>query len=186
MTARQIHRSAPVAIALAGLLSVFAAQAALLTKADYQAGKTRIETDFKSGKAACQSLAGNAKDVCLEQAKAKEKVARADIEFGYTGTMADQRKLSVAKAESDYAVANEMCDDKAGNAKDVCKQEAKAAETKALADVNLDKKVGEARTDANADKLDADYKVAIEKCDALAGDAKTSCVAGAKARFGKT
>jgi hypothetical protein len=33
---------------------------------------------------------------------------------------------------------------------------------------------------------DADYKVAIEKCDALAGDAKASCVAAAKAKFGKS
>jgi hypothetical protein len=31
----------------------------------------------------------------------------------------------------------------------------------------------------------ADYKVAIEKCDALAGDARNNCVAAAKARFGK-
>ncbi|MBK6851197.1 MAG: hypothetical protein IPG93_06255 [Burkholderiales bacterium] len=29
-------------------------------------------------------------------------------------------------------------------------------------------------------------KVATEKCDGLAGDAKTSCMADAKARFGKT
>ena len=33
---------------------------------------------------------------------------------------------------------------------------------------------------------DADYKVPIEKCDALAGDAKSSCVAAAKAKFGKS
>lgn len=45
--------------------------------------------------------------------------------------------------------------------------------------------IGEARKDAAADKLDADYKVAIEKCDALAGDAKNSCVAAAKTKFGK-
>ena len=35
-------------------------------------------------------------------------------------------------------------------------------------------------------KTDADYKVAAEKCEALAGDAKSSCMASAKAKFGKT
>ena len=92
----------------------------------------------------------------------------------------------VAQAETTYAVAKERCDDKAGNAKDVCVQEAKAAETKALADAKLGKVVGAARTDAAQDKRDADYKVQLEKCDALAGDAKTGCVATAKSTFGKT
>ena len=32
---------------------------------------------------------------------------------------------------------------------------------------------------------DADYKVAIEKCDALAGPAKDACIGNAKARYGK-
>ena len=94
--------------------------------------------------------------------------------------------MLVAKAESSYAVAKEKCDDMAGNAKDVCVTQAKAVETKALADAKLGKEIGEAKKDAAADKLDADYKVAIEKCDAMAGDAKASCVAAAKANFGKT
>jgi hypothetical protein len=47
-------------------------------------------------------------------------------------------------------------------------------------------RVGEARSEANADVRDADYKVAIEKCDALAGATKESCVSGAKLQFGKS
>ena len=35
-------------------------------------------------------------------------------------------------------------------------------------------------------KRDADYKVAAEKCDAATGDAKASCMAAAKAKYGKT
>ena len=47
------------------------------------------------------------------------------------------------------------------------------------------KQVGEARKDAAEDKRDADYKVAAEKCDALAGDPKTGCMNAAKAKYGK-
>ena len=64
--------------------------------------------------------------------------------------------------------------------------EAKAVETRALADAKLGKQIGEAKKDATEDKRDADYKVAAEKCDALAGDAKSSCIAAAKAKFGKS
>jgi len=169
----------------ASLLALPAAYAATMAKSDYRAGKTRISADYKTDKAACASLKANAKDICVQEAKAKEKVALAEIEYSYTGKAADRTKVMVAKAESAYAVAKERCDDKSGNAKDVCVKEAKAVEIKALADAKLGKEIGEARKDAAADKLDADYKVAIEKCDALAGDAKNNCVAAAKTKFGK-
>jgi hypothetical protein len=65
-------------------------------------------------------------------------------------------------------------------------KEAKAAETRAMADAKTGKEVSAARSDAADDKRDAEYKVAVEKCDALAGDAKNSCVAAAKAKYGKS
>ena len=40
-------------------------------------------------------------------------------------------------------------------------------------------KQADARKEANADKRAADYKVAIEKCDALAGPGKDACVSNA-------
>lgn len=173
------------ALLVASLLALPTVYAATMTKADYKTGKARISADFKTDKAACASLAANAKDICMQEAKAKEKVALAEIEYGYTGKTGDRNKVMVAKAEPAYAVAKERCDDKAGNAKDVCVKEAKAVEIKALADAKMGKEIGEAKKDAAGDKLDADYRVAIEKCDALAGDAKSSCVAAAKSRFGK-
>lgn len=173
------------ALLVASLLALPAVYAATMTKADYKAGKTRISADYKTDKSACASQTSNAKDICLQEAKAKEKVALAELEYGYTGKPADRTKVLVVKAESAYAVAKERCDDQSGNAKDVCVKEAKAVEIKALADAKMGKEIGEAKKDAAADKLDADYKVAIEKCDALAGDAKSGCVAAAKTKFGK-
>jgi len=162
------------------------AQAATMTKAEYQAGKTRISADVKADKAACVLLADNAKDICIEEAKAKEKVARAELKYGYTAKSSDRNKVLVAKAEADYAVAKEKCDDQSGNAKDVCVQEAKALKTKALANAKMGKEIGEAKVDASQAKRDADYKVATEKCDSMSGDAKASCAAAAKTKFGKS
>ncbi len=76
-------------------------------------------------------------------------------------------------------------------------KEAKAAHMKAKADAKVDRvaadtsnksaeKTAEARRDAAEDKRDADYKVAIEKCDSLAGAAKDTCVTNAKVKYGKS
>jgi len=179
------HLKLKSSLILAAMLALPMAQAASVTKTDYSATKTRIAAEYKTDKTGCASLAGNAKDICVEQAKGKQKVALAELEYSYTGKPADQTKVQVAKAESAYAVAKEMCDDLAGNPKDVCVKEAKAVEVKALADARMGKEISAAQTDAADAKRDADYKVAVEKCDALAGDAKDSCLSAAKARSGK-
>jgi hypothetical protein len=172
-------------LVMAALLALPLAQAANMSQADYGAAKTRIGADHKAARSACDSKAGNAKDVCVEEASAKQKVAQAELEFGYSGTASDQNKVSMAKAEAAYAVAKEKCDDQAGNAQDVCVKEAKAVEAKAIADAKMAQDIGAAKADASQAKRDADYKVAVEKCDAMAGDAKTSCVNAAKLTFGK-
>lgn len=179
------HFNLKASFIVAAMLVFSGAQAATMTKADYNADKTRISADYKTDKTACVSFAGNAKDICMEEAKAKEEIARAELEYSYSGKASDQTKLLEVKAKAAYAVAKEKCDDKAGNEKDVCVKEAKAIETKALADAKMGKQIGEAKKDATEEKRDADYKVAVEKCDAMAGDAKDSCMAAAKTKFGK-
>ena len=160
--------------------------AAAMTHAEYAAKKDQVSADYKSDKAACDKLSGNAKDVCVKKAKGKESVAKAELEYSYSGKESDGAKIAKKKADANYAVAKEQCDDRKGNDKDVCVKEAKAAHEKALADVKLNKKVSSAEKDAAQDKRDADYKVAIEKCDSMSGDAKTNCVKAAKERYGKS
>jgi hypothetical protein len=178
-----------------------------MSNTDYKAAKTKIGAEYKTEKAACGSLSGNANDICVAEAKGKEKVARADLEAAYKPTQKTYYKARVAKAEADYAVAREKCDDQAGNVKDVCVKEAKAAETAAKADATVKRKTSDAnavaseksadargeansesadaRKDAAAEKLDANYAVAKEKCDAYAGSAKDNCLSQAKTKFGK-
>lgn len=179
-------RHCKTGIALAAMFAASGAFAATGNKTDYSAAKDRVSAEYKADNKACAAYSGNQKDVCHEQAEGKKKVALAEAEFAYTGKAADENKVAVAKADASYAVAKEMCDDKGGNAKDVCVTEAKSAHTKGLADAKLNKKVGEARMDAADDKRDADYKVATEKCDSLAGDAKSACISAAKVKFNKS
>ena len=84
-------------------------------------------------------MSGNAKDVCMEEAKGKEKVAKAEADAAYKNTPKARESARVAHADADYNVAKEKCDDLAGNQKDVCVKEAKAAHMKAKADAKVDR-----------------------------------------------
>lgn len=171
---------------IAAMMVAAAAQSATMSKADHNAAKTRISAQYKTDKAACADLKKNAKDVCQVESKGKQNIALAELQHGYSGKPADRMKMLKVRAQADYALAKEKCDDLEGNAKDVCVKEAKAVETKALVNAKSAQEVVEIKKDAAQEKRDADYAVAAQKCDAMAGDAKNSCIAAAKARFGKT
>jgi len=167
-----------------------------MSKDSYATAIKDADAQYKVDKEACSPMKGNARDICLAQAKGKQDVAKAEAEAAYKNTPKAREAARVAQAQADYKVASEKCDDLAGNSKDVCVKEAKAGLVKGKADAKVDRvtadtrqdaatKQAEARKDASTDKREAEYKVAIEKCDALAGSAKDACVSNAKARFGK-
>ena len=161
------------------------ATAQTISKTDFNTAKTRISSENKADKTMCKQLAGNAKDICNAEANAKEKIAKAELTYSYTAKTADKVKISTVRADATYAIAKERCDDLAGNPKATCNTEAKAIHTKTLADIKMGKQINEARVDDTQTKLDADYKVATQKCASLADEAKSSCVAAAKTKFGK-
>lgn len=174
-----------VAICAGALVFAGSAGAANGDKATYDQAKASAKAGYDTDKKACDSLAGNAKDICVAEAKAKRVRIDENAEASYKNTPKAREHAVHEIAEADYNVAKERCDDKAGNEKDVCVKEAKAVMTRSQADAKAAQKGSEARIDATKDKREAEYKVAAEKCDALSGDAKSSCVASAKAQFGK-
>lgn len=170
----------------AALLSALLCGAGVLHAADdYAARKDAIDAQYKTDRQACSSLAGNAKDICAEEAQGKQKVARAELEAARDPSPKRQEKLVEARADATYEVAKERCDDLAGNAKDICVKDAKAAHTRAIADAKATRASATARAEAREDKNEAQYKAAVERCDSLAGDAKDACVAAAQARHGQ-
>lgn len=198
-----MRKFASTAIAVAiGIALSNSALAQALSKNDYKAGMDRIAAEYKTDKSNCSSFSGNANDVCMAEASGKEHIAKADLEARDKDTNDARYRALIVKAEADYAVAKEKCDDKAGNLKDVCVKEAKAAETTAKADAKSQMKVSDAknkadretngarseenhtsvdaRRDADMAKRDANYAVAKEKCESLAGDAKDGCMNDAK------
>jgi hypothetical protein len=178
-TPKNTHLWAMLTLALA----CGAAQANNYSKAVYDKAKDEVKATYKAERDSCDKMSGNAKDICVEEAKGHEKIALAQLDYNNTGKPDDQMKVNEAMYESRYAVAKERCDDMAGDRKDVCMREAKTTYEKSKADAKANKKIAEAQDDANKDKMKADYKLARERCDSLAGDPKDACIASAKARY---
>ena len=117
-----------------GLVFSVSAIAQNMSKDEHEAAEKSIVAEFKSDKAQCESLTGNAKDICVAEAKGKEKVAKAELEAKFKPSKEATYKVSIAKAEANYDVAEEKCDDIKGNDHEVCEKEAKAALEKAKSD----------------------------------------------------
>ena len=174
---------------------IFAGNAVALTKAEYDTQKKQISADYKVNRDKCGSLKANAKDICVSEAKGADKVAKAELEAQYKPSAKHTSDIAMAKADTAYDTAKEKCDDLAGNAKDVCVKDARAAHVKAKeqakvstaatdGSVSRTTNVNEAKKEARSETREAEYKAARERCDSLAGNAKDTCQADAMAKFG--
>ncbi|MFA7415733.1 MAG: hypothetical protein WC048_14725 [Rhizobium sp.] len=195
-----------IAIAI-GLVFNGGAMAESMSKGHYKSLEKNIDAKYKTAQDGCGSFSGNANDICVAEAKGNRSVDKAELDDSYMPTIKTRYNVRIARAKADFSVAMEKCDDKAGNDKDVCVKEAKAAEIHEMANakaqmktskadvVAIDKsaaantkamdKAVEAHNDAASDGRDADYAVAKEKCQALAGNVKDLCLSDAKVRFGQ-
>ncbi len=190
-TVMNILTCASLTVGTAGMLSTAAAHAADAAAKDrYEATQKSAEAGYKASVARCKALKDNAKRVCVERAKGNEAIAKANAQADYEQTPKARYEAAVAKADADYRVAKLRCDDKKGNDEDVCVKDAEAAKTKAYGDAKVmrtsresSKDTMAARQDANAEADKAQYKAALERCDALAGNPKDTCEAHARARF---
>lgn len=177
---------AHLAIVLAAALGATQAGAATAeAKAAYSQAKDRAALDYKAARAKCDVIAGNPKDVCIAEAKAARVHAEEVASATYKNTLKAYTQSRMKIASAYYDLDKVKCAALTGNEKDVCVSQAKATLIAAQADARADKKTIEARNDARDDKRTAEYKVALEKCDAFAGAAKDQCVAAAKSQYGK-
>jgi hypothetical protein len=98
-----------------------------------KADKDAIEAKYKAEKEACKSSTGNAKDVCEAQAKGKEEVALAEVDYKQSGTDHDRVKVAEARANAEYDVAKEKCEDMPKDQQEPCKKNAKAKQKSEIA-----------------------------------------------------
>jgi len=114
--------------------------------------------------------------------------------LGFAGTSAAQMNApmtapiskatytqAVKDADAQYKIAKDACASLSGNANDICVAEAKGKASVAKAEAEAAyKHTPKARENARIAHAQANYSVAIEKCDDLAGNRKDVCVKEAK------
>lgn len=155
------------------------------SKEQYAQAKAHAASTFKVSRAACNALAGTPKDICVAQATAQRVRAEEDATAQYKNTLQAYTRARMRIATANYNLDRARCAAVAGNDRDVCLGQAKANRIAAEADARADQKSIEARTDARDEKRTAQYKVALEKCDAFAGTVKDTCVSAAKSAYGE-
>jgi hyperosmotically inducible protein len=149
--------------------------------ATYRNVTQKAAADYKAATAKCTSLAGNAKGVCMEEAKAARAHAEADAIAQYNNTTAGRAKARSAVADADFALAKVKCADMTGADKDSCMATATSAHTAALADAKADRNVAATGTDGvnpvtTTATRDATKAAAVDKCAQIAGGSKTGCL----------
>jgi hypothetical protein len=172
---------------LATLGSATAIAAVQLSSAsELNAGKARADAELLADRAACDKISGHPRDVCREQARGKELVSKAELDLAHTGSRKSKDRLATVRMDVAYDVARTRCNDKVGSAKTLCTKEAQAIRANAQSDLKMSQRVTDAKRDADEDRRDAEYKLATEKCDAMAADPRAACLAAAKVKAGKS
>jgi hypothetical protein len=163
-----------------------------MSKDDYKAARDRIETTFRADKRRCDSMSGNAKDICHAEAAGREKIAKAELEARHNPTQELRYEARMIKAASDYDTARERCDDRTGNRKQACLDQAAAARSEfrlsgtANGGEDFAGISSEAHgEDAAATRDAAEYESAKRRCMDLEGPARKRCLDNAKAQHGR-
>jgi hypothetical protein len=184
-----------IAIVAAAAFVGVAAHATPMSRDAYKAQEMRIEAEYDAAQARCKPLKGNARDVCNEQVRGVRDIQQAELALQYKPTADNDEKLRIAKAEAIYAVSLQKCKPLDGNAREICRKDAKAVFAGAKAEAKLQKDVvaQQMRSDGivrerteRDDKLaEAQFNAARERCEMLPADGRDVCLQDARRRFGK-
>ena len=129
----RIAFAAALAVGLGSAGTAFAQDK--MSREAYKAEKDRIEAEYKVAKEKCDKLTGNAEDICEVQAKGNQRIAEAELDARNKNTPRAHEDAKKVRADVQYDVAKEKCDDLSGNAKDACQKEAKAVHARAVSEV---------------------------------------------------
>lgn len=184
-----------LAVALVAGCAFAAGSVGAMSRNEYRVERDKVQAGYKTALDSCKALKARARDICKAEAKGDYDVAKAGLGARFKPTPKHEDKVKTEKATAAYRLATEKCADLAGNAKDVCRKDAKAAYVAAAGDAKLSRasvdhgvnsrRAVKERKDVREDTADAQFAAAKERCNALSGEAKTTCVIDAKKKFDK-
>lgn len=185
-----------IPLLLAALACTFAASAQVpgtLSKDDVKARQVRIEEQYDQSQARCRKLQGPARELCNEQARGVRDIQSAELKLQAEPTGDNDHKLRLAKAEASYSQALVRCKSLEGDARGVCRDDAKMTYAQAKDEARLQSQVAgqtlrselAVRTRAAEDErvAQAQLNAARVRCEALPAEGRANCLEDAKKRF---
>jgi hypothetical protein len=120
-----------------GISAAVGSPRSLMSPVDYSASRKGIEANTQMTLAKCADLEDRAQDICKAEARASERVRKADLEADYRGTVAAAADARLARAKAQFDVARVRCGGEHGEGKLACLRSARAEKSKALSDAML-------------------------------------------------
>ena len=178
----------------AGLALCTGLSAQAFSRSDYLAREEALALRDRAAVAACAPLAGQSKAVCLAEADAEDRIARAELAAQHRPSAKARHRALVAAADSRLALAKVHCDGRPGTARNGCVAQAlqqhasardhamarlKTSEANAMAA----EQSAEDREEAASDTFAVRYAAARLQCDGYVDKLRELCLLQTRDHF---
>jgi hypothetical protein len=109
----------------------------LMAPSDYNAAKSVIESDTRAAIGRCRDDDSQARELCKAQARADERVRKAELEARYRGTVAAAENVKIERAKARYEVARVKCGSEHGEHKLSCMRSAREGKSRELTEAKV-------------------------------------------------
>jgi hypothetical protein len=166
-----------------------------LTTDEVKAQEVRIEQQYDQAQTRCRRVQGHARELCNEQARGDRDIQQAELRLQAEPTGKNDEKLRMARAEAAYSLALVRCKDLDGQARDVCRKDAKMVFAEAKEEAKLQSEVAEQQLRATVtvrdraskqEKVaDAEFNAARQRCDVLPAEGRANCLLDIRKQFNR-
>ena len=108
----------------------------LMSRQAYDDSRLQIEEGRRVALASCRLVDATEKELCRAQARADERVRKADLEARYLGTVSAASQARVARVKAHFELARLQCTQRFGQERNDCLKAARSERAKALADAS--------------------------------------------------
>lgn len=120
-----------------GISAAVGSPRSLMAPSDYNAARSVIESDTRAAIAHCHDEDSQARDLCKAQARADERVRKAELEARYRGTVSAAENVKIERAKARFDVARVKCSGVHGEHKISCIRSAREEKARELTEAKV-------------------------------------------------
>lgn len=126
MARSRMQKTMTVAALAMAAVAAMAAVPGAAAQSQYDQGVAGIENQYDAARARCKQMVDDtAQDICIAEAKATAKFAKARLKVNFNNTPDTRYDAAIVQAEGQYSVDRARCKLRKGNERDLCRENAK-------------------------------------------------------------